>query len=95
MASQGFFRDITKTVLHPALDALSLLVREIDRSIHVDAGDVDVLGFANAVEPLVADSYLAIESVGRRKQVSLTETGEAQHRGRLPRCVPSLRVSGL
>ncbi|GAA0311922.1 hypothetical protein GCM10009037_29780 [Halarchaeum grantii] len=32
---------------------------------------------ANVVDPLVANGYLAIERVGRQKQVSLTETGEA------------------
>jgi hypothetical protein len=32
---------------------------------------------ANVIEPLVADGYVHVERVGRRKQVTLTETGEA------------------
>jgi len=32
---------------------------------------------ANVVDPLVADGYLDVERVGRRKQMRLTETGEA------------------
>jgi len=32
---------------------------------------------ANVIEPLVEDGYLDVERVGRRKQISLTDTGEA------------------
>jgi len=31
---------------------------------------------ANVVEPLLEDGYVAVEDVGRRKQVTLTDTGE-------------------
>jgi hypothetical protein len=31
---------------------------------------------ANVIDPLVEDGYVAVEQVGRRKQVSLTDTGE-------------------
>jgi len=31
---------------------------------------------ANVVDPLLDDGYVAVEDVGRRKQVRLTDTGE-------------------